>query len=168
MGRYRQALWLAAAFYALFASACGGGSNSSCADPPTLAGDWSGTILDDAAGGGTLTIRFDQAACTLGGAWSAQYADPADDGGGSLQGTADSSGISFDLVNPVTSGCGYSVTASLSNPDEMSGRFSTIGLHCTATGSFNVLRRSTPSPTAMPVATATPLPTPTRNLERPY
>ena len=156
MGRYRQAVWLAAALYALAASACGGGSSSSCTNPPALAGVWSGTILNDTAGGGTLTISFNQTACTLGGAWSAQYADAADDGSGSVQGTADASGISFDLVNPVTSGCGYSVMASLSDPDEMTGQFSAIGLHCTATGSFNLLRRSTPSPTPMPTATPTP------------
>jgi hypothetical protein len=160
MGRYRQAVWLAAALYALATSACGGGSSSSsCTNPPALAGDWSGTILNDTAGGGTLTISFNQTACTLGGAWSAQYADPADDGSGSVQGTADASGISFDLVNPVTSGCGYTVTASLPDPDEMTGQFSTIGLHCTASGSFDLLRRSTASPTAMPMATAMPMPT---------
>jgi len=156
MGRHRQAVWLAAAFCALAAAACGGGGSSPCANPPALAGDWSGTILNDTAGGGTLTISFAQTACTLGGAWSAQYTDPTDDGSGSVQGTADGSVISFDLVNPVTSGCGYRVMASLSDPDEMTGQFSTIGLHCTASGSFNLVRRSTPSPTAMPTATPTP------------
>jgi hypothetical protein len=143
------------------AFSCGGGGSSSCTNPPALAGDWSGTILNDTAGGGMLTISFSQTTCTLGGAWSAQYPDPADNGSGSVQGTADASGIAFELVNSVASGCGYSATASLSDPDEMTGQFSTIGLHCTASGSFNLLRRSTPPPAATPMATATPMPTAT-------
>src|SRR5262249_29209933 len=131
MVRQRQAVWLAAVLFALAAAACGGGSSSPCSNPPAIAGDWSGTILSDTAGGGRLTISFDQAACTLGGAWSAQFADPADSGSGSVQGTADASGISFDLVTPVTSACGYSATASLNDPNQMTGQFSTTGLHCT-------------------------------------
>jgi len=159
MGRQRQAAWLAAVLYALAAAACGGGSSSPCSNPPAIAGNWFGTILSDATGGGRLTISFTQTACTLGGAWSAQFADPADSGSGSVQGNADASGISFDLVTPVTSACGYSATASLNDPNEMTGQFSIVGLHCTGEGSFSLLRQATPSATSMP--TATPMPTAT-------
>ncbi len=159
MGLYRPAVLLAATLCVCAVYACGGGSSASCTNPPAIAGDWSGTILNDAAGGGTLAISFDQTSCTLGGTWSAQYADPVDDGSGNVQGTADESAISFDLLTPVTSACGYHATASLSGADEMTGQFSTVGLHCTASGSFNLLRRSTSSPTAMP--SATPMPSPT-------
>jgi len=158
MGRQRQAVWLATVFCALAAAACGGGSSSPCSNPPAIAGDWSGTILSDTTGGGRLTISFNQTACSLGGAWSAQFADPANDSSGSVQGTADASSISFDLVTPVTSACGYSATASLNDPNEMTGQFSTIGLHCTGEGSFSLLRQATPSATVTPMPTATPPP----------
>jgi hypothetical protein len=160
MGRRMPEYLLAAALCACVVSACGGGGGSSCADPPAIAGDWSGTILNDEAGGGSLSISFNQTSCTLGGTWRAQYSDPADDGSGSVQGTADVSGISFDLLTTVTSACGYRSTASLDDPDEMTGQFSTLGIHCTASGSFNLLRQSTPSPTPMPSTTPTPSPTP--------
>jgi hypothetical protein len=158
MGRQRQAVWLATALCALAAAACGGASSSPCSNPPAIAGDWSGTILSDTTGGGRLTIRFDQTECTLGGAWSAQFADPADDSSGSVQGTADASGISFDLVTPVISACGYGGTASLDDPNEMTGQFSTTGLHCTGEGSFSLLRQATPSVTVTPMPTPTPSP----------
>ena len=165
MDRHRPADLLAAALCACAAFACSSASSAPCTSPPAIAGDWSGTIANDEAGGGRLTISFDQASCNLGGTWRAQYADPADDGSGSVQGTADASGISFDLLTPSASACGYHTTASLSDPDEMTGQFSTVGLHCTASGSFNLLRQSTPSPTASvtatPSATATPSTTPT-------
>jgi hypothetical protein len=156
---------LGAALCASAAFACGGGGSAPCVSPPAIAGDWSGTIANDEAGGGRLEISFDQSACALGGTWRAQYADPANDGSGGVQGTADGSDISFDLLTPVAGACGYRATASLDGPDEMTGQFSTVGLHCTASGSFNILRQSTPSPTApamaMPTATPAPSPTPT-------
>jgi hypothetical protein len=160
MGRPGQAYRLVVALCACAAFACGGGGDAPCSNPPAIAGDWSGTIANDEAGGGRLTISFVQAACSLGGTWRAQYADPEDDGSGSVQGTADASGISFDLLTPSASACGYHVAASLNDPDEMTGQFSTDGLHCTASGSFNLLRVSAPSPTATPAPspTATPVP----------
>jgi hypothetical protein len=142
--------------------ACGGASSgNTCSDPPAIAGDWSGTISSDTAGGGTLSLAIDQTGCTLQGTWQAEYADPSEDGNGTISGTANASGITFNLVAPQASICGYNATASLSNPDDMRGQFSTVGLHCTASGSFNVLRQATPSPTMAPTATETPSPTPT-------
>jgi hypothetical protein len=160
MDEHRAVFLLGAALCASTVFACGGGGSAPCTSPPAIAGDWSGTIANDEAGGGRLTISFDQSACALGGTWRAQYADPSNDGSGTVQGTADGSDISFDLLTPVAGACGYRVAASLDDANEMTGRFSTDGLHCTASGSFNLLRQSTPSPTASATATPTPSPTP--------
>src|SRR5262245_23363208 len=161
MRRHGLVLRIAAAVCASTVFACGGGGGgSTCSDPPPLAGDWSGTISNDTAGGGTLALAIDQTGCTLQGTWQAQYADPSDDGSGTISGTADASGIALQLLAPQAGSCGYNAKASLSDPDEMRGQFSTVGLQCTASGSFNVLRQSTPSPTAVPTATPSPTPTP--------
>ncbi len=162
MRRHGLASRIAAAVCASAIISCGGGSSgNTCSDPPAVAGDWSGTISNDTAGGGTLALAIDQTGCTLQGTWQAQYSDPSDDGSGTISGTADASGITLNLLAPQASICGYNATVSLSDPDEMRGQFSTVGLHCTASGSFNVLRQATPSPTAAPAATETPSPTPT-------
>jgi hypothetical protein len=135
-------------------------SAAPCNNPPAIAGDWSGTIANDESGGGRLSISFAQASCSLGGTWRAEYADAADDGSGTVQGTADASGISFDLLTPAAGACGYGATAALVDAEEMTGQFSTVGLHCTASGSFNLLRQAAPSATATPTPSPTPTPVP--------
>jgi hypothetical protein len=155
------ARWSCAVSACLWMAACGGGGGggTTCTSPPDVAGTWSGVINDSRAGGGTLTVVFDQTDCALAGQWQTAYANPASNGSGTVSGTAEQTTVSFTLLTQAPGACGYQVNGTLQGTNEIQGTFSTVGNNCASTGSLDVTRRVTPTPVA--TATATPEPTPT-------
>ena len=153
---YRRAISPLALMACAFLAACGGGGGSSCESPPDIAGPWSGTINDSAAGSGRLSVSFDQSQCSLGGSWQTAFAAPDASGSGTVTGDADGSSVSFTLVTKTPGACGYQATGALQGSDEISASFATVGSNCASNGNLDILRQSTVTPTAMPTATPSP------------
>lgn len=160
-----RALVLLAATPLVLAVACGGGGSdgSSCEAPPDIAGAWSGSLTDDQAGGGTLALSFSQNECALGGTWQATFSSATFDSSGTITGSASGDTVSFTLLSPAPGTCGYHANGSLDGANEISGPYSTIGTNCSRSGTFDILRQITATPTALGTSTATPggSPTPT-------
>ena len=155
-------LWPMVAWLCL-AAACGGGGGggSSCENPPDLTGPWSGVINDSRAGGGTLTVTFNQTDCALGGGWQTAFANPSSNGNGNLSGSADGTAVSFTLITQVQGACGYKASGALQDGSEIAATFSTIGNNCASDGTLDIIRLATPTPISTATMSASPTPTPT-------
>lgn len=105
------------AILGLVLSAC------SAAAPSSVAGTWSGTLVDSLAGPGTVQFTIDQSgASALTGTWTIKFPAAANSVTGTLAGTLSGSNVSLTLTPNNTAGCSQSVAVTVSGSN-MSGTY---------------------------------------------
>lgn len=104
-----------------------------------VAGSWSGSIVDQRLGTGTLSLSLAQAGDSVTGTWSTTYADTTQDNAGLVVGSISGSTLSI-LLRPLTPPtCQYGpfdVTASVTGMT-LSGTYSTVQCPDTDTGTVS-------------------------------
>lgn len=106
-------------------AACG--SSDSGTRAPTYAGAWSGEIVDDIVGTGTVTANLTQRGNELGGTWRAVY--PEFTNSGSAVGLVNGSDVLIELWPSDPTTCPFRLTATRSG-DSLSGTYAAF--NCTA------------------------------------
>jgi len=89
---------------AVFAVACRGRTPSGPTDP--LDGTWTGTMLHDAAGSGSATLRLEQSGAAVSGTWSADFDETRFDVSGSVGGSMSGTMALLFLTPDVPAPCG--------------------------------------------------------------
>lgn len=118
-----------------------------CSNSPTapsyvsVAGTWRGTSADNLiGGGGQLAITLTQSGSSLSGTWSSVWPNPANNNGGTFNGTATGAGVTGTLTPSNPSNCPTSATAMVSG-STMSGTYATISCSVADTGSFTLTKQ---------------------------
>ena len=145
--------------------ACGDDGDG-CGNPPVIAGDWSGTLVDSSCGNGNFGVTFVQSGCAVTGIWSADFTVPACDALGSLEGGLDGSTLDVTL-NQTGDDCRVDVNGVVSGANQITGTYTQRGgCEVIAGGTLSIQRNiaATATPgnaTATPNPTSTPSPSPT-------
>jgi hypothetical protein len=112
-----------------------------------LAGTWRGTILDSAAGSGTMTLTIGQRGAGVLGTWSSTFADGSFNRSGSFSGTVVGSPFVLFLRPSVPIVCGGDVTLTgtlaLSTTvagDRMTGTYTVLNCSGVITGTIDIAR----------------------------
>ena len=113
-------------------------------DSPTspsgsLAGTWTGTVIDSLVGTGTIRITISQSGSTISGTWASTFPDPADNNGGTASGTLSGSSLSATLTPSNPSSCPFNVTATVSG-NRMTGTYAVFTCTIAVTGSLELTR----------------------------
>lgn len=112
---------------------CGGGGDGSpdeCDNPPLLAGQWTGTITDDARGFGTMVGTFAQDGCVFGGAVQVCFSGVCETG--TLDAVLDGTVVTGDLQ--FAGDCRDEISATFTRPlpSEITGTY--VRRNCTPAG----------------------------------
>ncbi len=116
---------------------------------PTAAvsGTWRGTILDSAAGSGTITLTIGQRGPGLVGTWSSTFADVSFNRSGSFSGTMVGSPFVLFLRPSIPIACGGDVTlngtlamSTTIAGDRMTGTYTVLNCSGVITGTVDVAR----------------------------
>ncbi len=119
--------FLLAALLAGLAIACGSPSHTFDAPspPPSLAGNWSGSVSSTNAGNGTITFTLTQSGSNVSGQWTTTFPGQPPNGG-SVSGLVGASVSGFALLATLTPGslgrCGFDARAVSSGDASMSGK----------------------------------------------
>jgi hypothetical protein len=124
----------------VFFGACGGGSGGNCDNPPSLQGNWSGSVNDNAAGLGTLGVSFTQDGCRFGGTWQSNYSGTAFDNSGTLSGRSEGASLAAELTPSNPGACGFDVVGTLVDPGTIAGTFAATNCSVASGGSFEIRR----------------------------
>ncbi len=112
-----------------------------------LAGDWTGTITDSAAGNGALSLTITQTGPGISGAWASTFGDTSFNRSGSLSGTITGSPIVLFLTPTIPIACPTgSLTGTLSlsttvQGNRLTGTYTVLTCSGVNTGSVAVERR---------------------------
>jgi len=103
-------------------------------------GHWSGTIIDNSLGAGTLDLLISQSKRQLTGGFDVSGFSSAEDLSGKLAGKASTQGITFTLKPSRIPGCKINGISSSFSISEIKGTYTTVkcGSSITA-GTFDVL-----------------------------
>ena|ERR1035437_6925854 len=129
-----------AAFVACGVVACGLVSTAPTATD--MVGKWSGTILSNQSGSGTMVftlVRSDSS--SVSGIWSTSFANTANNDSGSMSGTIVGSGLSFILTPSNPNVCPFNATATLNGAMSMSGMYAAVNCTVAASGTFTVAKQ---------------------------
>jgi hypothetical protein len=126
---------------AIINSGCGSARSPTTISDP-YAGNWSGPILDEVTGAGT--VKFGLVARPGGGVvgtWAAIFPDPSNNEGGSVAATVALVPVQFTLGCSPTAGRGAAIVAMTINGNRMSGTYSAVGCTGLRRGSVEVTKQ---------------------------
>src|SRR5712692_9305322 len=86
-----------------------------------LTGTWTGTLQDSVAGVGTILFTFSQTDAAVTGTWQSTFADPTNNNGGTLSGTAGDPAIALVLSTSRPQACSFIVAGSRDNENHFTG-----------------------------------------------
>lgn len=114
-------------------------SASPAAKPVRVAGHWSGTIVDNSLGAGTLDLLIAQSKKKLSGGFDISALGSAEDLAGSLGGKASAKGITLTMKPSRVKGCKINAKSTSVSASEIKGSYSTskCGNNITS-GTFDV------------------------------
>ena len=116
---------------------CGGDDSD---DDANVAGTFRGTIQDSVAGTGTLTITLAQNGSDLTGTYQATFANPSNNGGGTVRGEVDGNAVTLTTSPSVPTACPFNATATV-NGGQISGTYAAFNCTVAASGTVNLTRQ---------------------------
>jgi hypothetical protein len=120
---------------------CGGDGDN---NDTNVAGTFRGTIQDSIAGTGTITATLAQDGSDLRGTYQTTFADPRNNGAGSVDGEVRGNGVTLTASPSVTSfvppACPFNVTA-IVNGDQISGTYAAFNCTVAVSGTINLTRQ---------------------------
>jgi hypothetical protein len=112
-------------------------SGCSAAAPSTVAGTWSGTLVDSLSGPGTIQFTISQSESALTGTYTVKFPAAANAVTGTLAGTLSGSTVTLVLTPPNGAGCLEDVTVSVSG-SSMSGTYAYANCGAIDTGTLSL------------------------------
>ena len=120
---------------------CGGDDDN---NDTNVAGTFRGTIQDSIAGTGTITATLAQDGSDLRGTYQTTFADPRNNGAGSVDGEVHGNAVTLTASPSVTSfvppACPFNVTA-IVNGDQISGTYAAFNCTVAVSGTVNLTRQ---------------------------
>ena len=120
---------------------CGGDDDKNDAH---VAGTFRGTIQDSIAGTGTIIVTLAQDGSDLRGTYQTTFADPRNNGAGSVDGEVDGNAVTLTASPSVTpfvpTACPFNVTA-IVNGDQISGTYAAFNCTVAVSGTVNLTRQ---------------------------
>jgi len=107
-----------------------------------LTGIWTGTLIDSIAGTGTLRLTITQNTSQLTGTWQSTFADPTNNGGGSLAGSVSEASTALVLSAAQPQACSLTVAVTRDSTDDghFTGTYVTFNCARTGNGTLDVRR----------------------------
>ncbi len=112
-------------------------SGCSAAAPSSVAGTWSGTLVDSLSGPGTIQFTISQSESALTGTYTVKFPAAANPVTGTLAGTLSGSTVTLVLTPPNGAGCLEDVTVSVSGSN-MSGMYTYANCGAIDTGTLTL------------------------------
>jgi hypothetical protein len=121
---------------------CGGDDDDK--NDANVTGTFRGTIQDSIAGTGTITVTLAQDGNDLRGTYQTTFADPRNNGAGSVDGEVHGNGVTLTASPSVTSfvppACPFNVTAFV-NGAQISGTYAAFNCTVAVSGSLTLTRQ---------------------------
>ena len=121
---------------------CGGDDDDK--NDANVTGTFRGTIQDSIAGTGTITVTLAQDDSDLIGTYQTTFADPRNNGAGSVEGEVHGNAVTLTASPSVTplvpTACPFNVTA-IVNGDQISGTYAAFNCTVAVSGSLTLTRQ---------------------------
>jgi hypothetical protein len=105
-----------------------------------VSGNFRGTIQDSVAGPGTINASLSQSGNVVSGTYQTFFANPANNGSGTLAGTVSGSSVTLTATPSVATACPFRVTGSVDD-DELTGTYAVFNCTVAVSGTVNLERQ---------------------------
>ncbi|PWT82355.1 MAG: hypothetical protein C5B57_08805 [Blastocatellia bacterium] len=134
--------WLTVVLFAAIINTSCGSSRSPTASSDPYAGNWSGSILDEVTGAGTVKFGLvAQPGSGVVGTWAATFPDPSINEGGTVAATVALVPVQFTLGCTQTAVRGAAIVAMTINGNRMNGTYGAVGCTALRRGSLEVTKQ---------------------------
>ena len=116
---------------------CGGGGGG---DDVNVSGTFRGTIQDSVAGTGTATVTLAQDGSDLTGTFQTTFANPSNNGSGSVRGSVNGNTITLQTAPSVPTACPFNVTATVQG-GQVTGTYAAFNCTVAASGTLTLTKQ---------------------------